>query len=61
MRKCAKCGYEFNYLDPTGTKEYYLVELRNEMTKGSRGTVVYCKECAPFGNTKIPDQVNAND
>ena len=57
MVECEKCGYEFNYLDPDGTRQYYIIQLRNEMSRGSNGKVAYCKDCAPFGNTKIPGKL----
>lgn len=55
--KCEKCGYEFNYLDPSGTRQYFVVELRSEMNRGATAKVAYCQECAPFGNTKIPGKL----
>lgn len=54
MPKCEKCGYEFNYDDPSGTRSYYRIEMQNEVYRGRTSSVVYCKGCAPFGNTKIP-------
>lgn len=55
---CEKCGYEYNYDDPTASRTYYTVEEKNEMTHGRSGVVAYCKKCAPFGNTKIPTKFN---
>jgi hypothetical protein len=55
--KCEKCDYEFNYNDPSGTKSYFVIEQRNEMTRGRSDMVAYCRSCAPFGNTKIPGKL----
>jgi hypothetical protein len=55
--KCEKCGHEFNYENPTETKSFYVIERRSEMYRGNSGSVAFCKGCAPFGNTKIPEQI----
>jgi len=57
MVECEKCGYQFNYNDPSATRSYYAIESRTEATKGRNGKVVYCRKCAPFGNTKIPEKI----
>lgn len=56
--QCEDCGYEFNYRGSTGTRSYYVIEVRNEMTRGTDGKIAYCRSCAPFGNTNIPDKLN---
>lgn len=57
MSECAKCGHEFDYEHPAATKQYYQIEMKSEMYHGRSGVVFYCKECAPFGNTKIPEKI----
>ncbi len=58
MTECEKCGYEFNYNDPSATRSYYRIEKRSEAIHGQRGMVAYCIGCAPFGNTKIPGKLD---
>lgn len=55
--ECEKCGHEFNYDDPSGTRSYYVVEMHSEAYHGRKGVVAYCLDCAPFGNTKIPGKL----
>lgn len=57
MTECIDCGYEFNYNDPSATRSFFRIELRNEVVRGRIGAITYCKECAPFGNTKIPGRL----
>ena len=56
-RECEKCGKEFNYYNRERNSEYYEICLKNERTRGSRGTLFYCVGCAPFGNTSIPEKI----
>lgn len=55
--ECVDCGKEFNYYDPNGNGRYYIIELRNESTRGEEGRIAYCTECAPFGNTSVPSKL----
>jgi len=55
--ECEKCGYEFSYQDPSATRSYYVIGEENEAFRGREKTIAYCKQCAPFGNTKIPGKL----
>ena len=57
MAKCEKCGHEFDYNDPSATKQFYEINLRSELTRGYSKSITYCRGCAPFGNTKIPEKL----
>jgi hypothetical protein len=57
MSECEKCGHEFDYFDPSATASYYKIELKSEVSHGRTGVLYYCKGCAPFGNTKIPEEI----
>jgi hypothetical protein len=58
---CTKCGKTFNYLNPECNDDYYVVQRRSARYRGSLNSVVYCENCAPFGNTKIPGQLGMNE
>lgn len=62
MAECEKCGKEHIYYGPHNERtRFYTVEMRDERTHGRMGIVHYCIECAPFGNTKIPDQLGESE
>lgn len=58
---CVECGKEFNYHDPNGHGRFYLIQLRVETTRGSKGEIAFCEKHAPLGNTSIPSLLDPDD